>query len=200
MFVNVETAKSLGVFSFDIFRDQFHDARKCGIVDSLEQVAALAGVERFVDQEKQAHVVEVAQAVGVLFEVSGHQFVRINQADGKFGRQIFLRLWDAALMVEIQPQFTLQMIERTFRIFAVFQECLAILDHVNLIRFAMTLDPAFEQRVDFVEVLFVLRMEAMEEVIVFAAGHQLFEGSGSILRQGELFPEGDLLCMSFSYE
>ena len=92
------------------------------------------------------------------------------------------------------------MIERSFRIFAVFQECLAILDHANLIRFAMTLDPAFQQRINFVKVLFVLGVEAMEEIIVFAAGHQFLEGSGSILRQGELFPEGDLLCMSFSYE
>ena len=96
-------------------------------------------------------------------------------------------------MAKVQIEFLLQVVERAFRIFAVLQQRLAVFDHAYLLRLAISFDPAFEHRIDFVQLLLILRMEAVKEIIFFASRDKLFERLVAIFRECKLFPERNFL-------
>ena len=142
--MNVELAEAAAIGRVQIIDDQLHEVRIVGPSEAREQVAPLIGLQFPRDQPIQRRWLETLHRLGKLRECDFHHPLPRDDLRIELRRQIGFWIELLALSVEMQIEPIGDQRQGRFRILAVAQERLAILDFADAGGVVIAIDPSAE--------------------------------------------------------
>ena len=174
----------------EVLENQLRQSRVIRPSQPRQQMPPPIPIELLIDQPFERRILEAIRIR--MLKRSRHQRRARDLLRIKLRRQVRFDTEFFLLMSEVHPQLVAKELQRLLRILVVSQQRLPREDFIDPLRVPDLLNPLRDERLNLVELLGLLRVQAVEVVKILGPRHERLQRHRPIRRESEVLDKADL--------